>query len=210
VTTDFLRGIADLPGFRTFAGSAAAALHGVPDSGYRRWLHQAGGAIALEGALRFFPTLPQDGLHAISFWNSEAAWKPAYGSLAPTELLIFAEDAFGVQFGFRPNASIARFWNETGEIEALELGLADFVQAIADDPDDTVSYALYCEASRTLGRPDLSEHFSCRVETALGGRLAVDNLQRVNSLEHMRASGKIAQQIAKLPVGTKIGRVERE
>jgi len=206
--TDFESAVTGLSGLRVF-GAASAKAHGLPDP-YERWLRRSNGGVAFDGALRFFPAVSEEGLRDIAFWNSEAGWKSVYGPLSPSGLLIFAEDGFGVQFGFLPNERVARFWNETAEVEPLDMDAIEFVEAIAADPNGTISRDLFGEASRLLGRLALSEHFAFRVETALGGTPTADNLQKMDAVEHMRASAKIARQIAHLPLGTRIERVERE
>jgi hypothetical protein len=198
-----------LPGYRTIGAPVNSAADS-PDEEHRRWLQQHNGAVAFGGALRFFPMTSAEGLRDIASWNERELWAAWYGPLAPGRLWIFAEDAFGVQFGFLTGGELARFWNETGEVEALDVDVVEFVRLIAGDPDGTLSYRLFLDTQRALGPLGLSEHWAFRVETALGGDLAIDNLQRMDAVAHMQACGKIAQQISSLEIGTGIDEVEPE
>ncbi len=168
---------------------------------YDDWLSHNNGAVAYGGALRIFPLQECAGLADVQTWNARETWKGAYGSAAP-DLYLFAEDAFGVQFGFEADGSVARFWNETGDVEALDLGLGEFFEAISLDPEGTISAETYRAADRQIGPLTLREHFAMRVETAVGGKFNCDNMIRMDSIEHMRACGSVAQQIRRTPIGT--------
>lgn len=187
--------IANLPEVETFKPDGASLRCLVPDSEYAQWLVRTNGAIAFGGALRFFPALPARGLADVCSWNENpGTWKWAYAHRAP-EIFLFAEDAFGLQFGFRPDGSVAIFWAETAEIEDLAVGLKDFVRLIESDPKETISYELFCSAREALGPISLDQHYAFRIETALGGSLSVENLVVASSIEHLRALGKIALQL---------------
>jgi hypothetical protein len=209
MTVGLVTALDRLPGYRS-VGTPLGGRAQSPNSEHRDWLQRHNGAVALAGALRIFPLVSAEGMMDVASWNNREVWKASYGPLAPEDLWVFAEDAFGVQFGFLPDGGVARFWNETGEIEPLDLGLVSFLEVIADDPDETISYGLFRDALSVLGPLELSEHLAFRVETALGGELSVNNLQKMDALIHMRASGKIAQQIAGLAVGDKIDRAVLE
>ena len=200
-----------LPGLSLFGGDEAGVIGCVvPDREYLKWLVAVNGATAFHGALRFFPAMATHGMRDVCSWNSAETWKSYYGVHSPDSLLLFAEDAFGVQFGFESTGSVSIFWSETGEIEPLEIGLREFLERVLEDPDGTISLDFYLSARDALGAANAAHHYALQVETALGGELAVDNLLLMDSVMHMRSLGKIAQQLRDIPEGTAIRSVTKE
>jgi hypothetical protein len=187
--------LAELPGFTPLreVGSVAPRL-ALPDEEYRAWLQENNGAYAFGGCLRLFPTRSVHRLADIDSWNDASGWKRLYGKLSPS-VAIFAEDVFGLQFGFDQKGTVTAFWSETGEVEDLGYGLREFLARIVAKPEETISYDTFQRARKALGSVGLHEHLACRVETALGGRFDVENLVVMNAYDHMVALGKIAVQL---------------
>jgi hypothetical protein len=150
------------------------------------------GLSAFDGALRFLSKADET-------WLSKT--RSFYGDLFP-QLSIFAEDAFGVLFGFDANARVNIFHSESADIEFLGIYEDEFYGIISDDPDGTIGLAFYRQCVSALGRPLLEEHFAFKVETALGGALETKNVSILNRIDHYRALGSIARQIHNVPVGT--------
>ncbi|WP_395684134.1 hypothetical protein [Dokdonella sp.] len=171
---------------------------GISFSALRQWVVRTGGAIALDGALRFFPPYSCNALPGLAVWNEATGWKKNYLSLTPIDLVIFAEDAFGTQFYIEESGRVGIFWPETAEREPLSLSVPQFFETIADDPEGTINISLYEDAVASMGPLKLSEHFAFRLETALGGRPSLDNLIVMDSSRHMAALGKIAVQLARI------------
>lgn len=166
------------------------------------WLGEWNGATALDGALRLFALGDVEELWTVSDWNAQDTWRGEFGRLQPRGVCI-GEDAFGTQFVRVPDLDeVALFWPETGTMERIGLSRAEFVRAVIDDPDGTVSLHQYRKAVSALGRPSLREHLAMKVETAVGGEFSSDNMIRMPSISHMRALGLLALQIADVPVGT--------
>lgn len=148
------------------------------------------GKVAFEGALRFID-INDD-------WMER--WGVSYGVLAP-RIHIFASDAFGTMYGLDNSKNVAIFWAETGEIESLGVDEATFLSMIMDAPNDTINLDLYRNATQKYGAINTQQHFAFRVETALGGEVALENLMIMDADEHMRGLGMLAQQIHDAPVG---------
>jgi hypothetical protein len=164
---------------------------------------QAGGGVAYDGALRLFPYWANGGLASYPEWNSKAGWRSFYGELAP-EWDSFGEDAFGVQYLISPGEApvVAIFWSETGEVEHLGVGPSEFLDMVSEDPENTISLGFYRACVARYGELPLGKHFAMRVESALGGQLAVDNVVPMDALEHMRALAHIAGQLRTVPIGS--------
>lgn len=163
----------------------------------KRTLPEFNGQSSYGGALRFFE--PDD-----LSWKE--VWGRAYGPLLP-DIRIFASDAFGVMFGFDAAGEVVIFWAESGEIEELGIDEDTFYSLIKDDPEETINWGLYKQAVKELGPVPLTENLAFKIELALGGELAVSNMERMDSVLHMQSLGKIAQQLVDIPYGSVINRV---
>lgn len=142
------------------------------------------GRAAFDGALRFFET--------DDAWMTR--WGCHFGDLVP-DLRLIASDAFGTMFGLDKFGKVAIFWAETGDIEPLGVDEIAFLSMIMKDPNGTINLDLYQAAVREFGPIGPQQHFAFRVETALGGQVALDNLMVMDADEHMRVLGALAQQI---------------
>lgn len=150
------------------------------------------GGTAFGGALRFF--------EADDAWMTR--WGRSYGDLAPN-LRLIASDAFGTMYGLDESGKVSIFWSETGETEPLGVDEAAFLSMIVEDPNGTINLDLYQSAVREFGPIGPQQHFAFRVETALGGQVALDNLMVMDADEHMRGLGALAQQIHDVPTGSR-------
>ena len=149
---------------------------------------------AFGGALRFLESTDMDWIRV---------WGESSGLGLP-KLTFFASDAFGVLYGLDEAGGVSILWTETGQVEALNVSEDDFYRLIAQDPDGTISLNLYEAACSQLHTPKIHQHFGFKVETALGGALDPSNLYIVDRRVHLEALGKIAAQISKVPVGTRL------
>ena len=122
----------------------------------------------------------------------------------------FGEDAFGSQYllSSGPMPKVAVFLSETGEIDELGVGPAEFLQMIVDDPQNSLWLPLYQACVEQYGPLSLRQHFALRIESALGGKMSVENVMPIDSQEHMGALAEIAEQIRDVPNGTKFTSVK--
>lgn len=150
------------------------------------------GYTAFGGALRF---------HDVGDSSWIDLWGSGYGTLIP-DLRFFASDTFGTMYGLNAAGHVAIFWSETGEVEEIGVGQEEFFAMIVEDPNSTINLDLYREAVEKIGAITSGQHFAFKVETALGGQLAVENLMIMSADDHMRALGVIAQQIHDMPPGS--------
>jgi hypothetical protein len=158
----------------------------------KNFLPQYDGRTAYAGALIFFDPNGPD-------WTS--GWRQSYGDLFPS-LRFFAGDAFGLLFGLDSSDKVCIFWSETAEVEPLGIDERSFYGIISEDPDGTVNKSFFYEATQAIGTLTRDQVFAFKVEIALGGRLAIENLYVSDRVEYMRALGNIARQIHRDPTGT--------
>jgi hypothetical protein len=91
---------------------------------------------------------------------------------------------------------------ETAEVEPLGIDEREFYGIVSEDPDETVNKSFFDEATQTIGTLKPDQIFAFKVEIALGGRFAIDNLYISDRAEYMRALGNIARQIHRDSIGT--------
>jgi hypothetical protein len=155
-------------------------------------LAQYDGRTAYAGALIFFdPNSPT--------WTW--GWRQSYGDLFPS-LRFFAGDAFGLLFGLDSSDKVCIFWGETAEVEPLGIDERRFYGIIFEDPDSTVNKSFFDETTHAISALKPDQIFAFKVEIALGGKLAIDNLYISDRVQYMQALGNTARQIHRDPAGT--------
>lgn len=172
----------------------------VPDDS---WL-PTGGFLAFGGALRMLPSRPRLPLPSVDTWNRPSTWKRHFRQLAPQWDAV-GEDAFGTQYLLRPDGrEMALFWPEDGTVERVGKTPAEFLAAIARDPDSTLLLPLFRSCVKRFGPLPPRAHFAFRVELAVGGKPEVRNVDVWDARQHLRVLAMIALQIHDLPQGTKL------
>src|SRR2546423_4147545 len=120
----------------------------------RKDLPQYDGRTAFGGALRF---LSADS----SEWAQQ--WLSAFAELTP-QLKFFATDAFSTLFAYDTNQNVVIFLPEAAEIEALGVSEDTFVQAIIDNPNETIHLDLFDQAVKKFGKLMPDETFALKIE----------------------------------------------
>lgn len=95
-------------------------------------LHLRDGFTAVEGALVVRPSVTVAAVRGIEDWNQLTLWRTPYTKV--TELLFFAEDRFGRQFGLYKDEILA-FDPITGQTEHVAFGLDRWAEFVLDQPD---------------------------------------------------------------------------
>jgi hypothetical protein len=99
----------------------------------RDLLTQTNGFVAHDGALHVRGACHAPTWHSLRYcWRSDDALHRQFGAIRPTDIP-FAEDAAGNQFVLR-EGEVHRLIAESGELEALSMGVAGFLSAVVRDP----------------------------------------------------------------------------
>jgi len=95
-------------------------------------LHMRDGFVAVDGALVVRPSVTVSVVRGIEDWNQLTLWRQPY--IKSTEVLFFAEDRFGRQFGLYKDEVLA-FDPVTGLTEHVGFGLERWSEYVLDQPD---------------------------------------------------------------------------
>jgi hypothetical protein len=145
---------------------------------------------------------------SISTWNS-SEWKSAYGEIAKN-LIFFAEDIFGDQYGYRFRASdseLVKFFVEGGKVELVHGGIDELIRAfITPQKSSLIDYSLAEKAFCVGKHPTAGQHLAFRLPLITGGDYTVENLH-VESVEmHLGLLAQMSVKNLQLPDGTQIRR----
>lgn len=95
-------------------------------------LHLRDGFVAIDGALVVRPSVTVASVRGVEDWNQLTLWRTPYGKAS--ELLFFAEDRFGTQFGLYKD-EVVRFDPLDGIYEHVGFSLERFSGWVLDDPE---------------------------------------------------------------------------
>jgi len=166
------------------------------------------GFFAFESALHVFPIARSCGEMTFQSWNSLATWKHAYDGLVDN-VMFFAEDIFGDQFGIA-NDAVVLFRSETGEIEPVAASLEEWACEVLVDFENLTGYGVAHEWQLARGPIARGMRLTGKTPFVLGGSYELANLYVVDSVSLMRLRGDIYGQIRHLPDGAHVKvRVER-
>lgn len=113
-------------------------------------LHLRDGFVALDGALVVRPSVTVASVRGVEDWNLLTLWRTPYGKAS--EVLFFAEDRFGHQFGLYRD-EVVRFDPLDASVETLGFSLDRWAGWVLDDPErlDRARVVAWVEANGPLG-----------------------------------------------------------
>jgi hypothetical protein len=166
-------------------------------------LQQLNGFIQFHGGLHIRGACRQPFWHSLrDAWIGVQAFHSLYPAVHPEDIP-FAEDCLGDQFLLR-DGRVLRLAAETGELEALDLSLAEFFHAVQADPIDFLSLQPLLRFQRDGGTLEPGQLLAayppfCTEEAADGVDLAA-----ISADERRRFLADFAAQIRDVPEGGKI------
>ncbi len=166
-------------------------------------LQQVNGFIQFHGGLHVRGACREPAWHSLrDAWVGARAFHGLYPAIRPVDIP-FAEDCMGGQFLLR-DGRVVRLSAETGELEALDLGLAGFLQAVQDDPIGFLSLQPFLQIRLDGGELEQGQLLIaappfCTKEAAKGVRLAV-----ISSDEARRFLAHLAAHIRDVADGESI------
>lgn len=158
------------------------------------------GFAAFEAALVVFPATDAGLVPGLDSWNRAEGWRRFYNGCIPAELVFFAEDLFGGQFGVMPS-EIVRFDPEAGDIQHYANSLEDWARALLDNYAEDTGWPLAHEWQALHGPLSLAHRLLPRQPFVLGGDYVVENLVAVDNARVMENWGRLFQRIRSLPDG---------
>jgi hypothetical protein len=189
-------------GVRVSAEPLARSLSSAP-APVSELLKRINGLLLFGGAIVFRPASTYDRLHGVPEWNAPDLWKRDYDvDLGPCTF--FAEDVFGCQIGWLPDAGIVLLDPETGELDVIASSLDGLVEWIRADPEQTSGSPFLREWEQRNGKLQLGDRLLPTVPFVCGGDFDPSNLVAVHDWDAMRFRGALARQIRHVPDGSTV------
>jgi len=168
----------------------------------RGLLKRRNGFYAFESALHVLPVgTPAHTIDCIR-WNRPDLWKACYGADL-TDVFMFAEDAFGRQFGLKPSGVI-HFEPETGIAAGLASDLDEWAASLLADHRWLTGWPLAHEWQSQNGRLADGERLVPVIPFIAGGEYAVSNLHALRAEVGMQLRCEFYQQTKDLRPGDKV------
>ena len=141
------------------------------------------GFYAFESALLIRPLRNQGTPSGLLEWNDPGSWKGQYMD-SMTDILFFAEDVFGGQFGIR-SGSVCTFDPETGALEVSHSSLGEWAKDLLDGYEFRTGYPLAhsWQAENTPLQPGM--RLLPKIPFVFGGKYEIENLYPVDDLKGM-------------------------
>lgn len=157
-------------------------------------LHLRDGFWAIEGALLVRPSVTVAAVRGIEDWNQLTLWRTPYAKV--TELLFFAEDRFGRQFGLYKDEVLA-FDPVTGSTAHVAFGLERWAEHVLDEPEVLGSAALAVHVE-LHGPLSATQRLQPRVPPGFGDDQGAD-LRVLDDVDLMRRFARLHAETRKAP-----------
>lgn len=161
------------------------------------------GFFVFESALHVFPVGKFEQMLTLESWNDKQLWRNEYHALIPSDMVFFAQDIFGNQFGI-DSSGVSIFYSEFAEIEPLSKDLHEWMELLLNDWKALSGYELCHRWQEINGPLREGERLIPKIPFVLGGKYSLENLYTGSILEAQRFRGSLALQIANIPDGSKI------
>jgi hypothetical protein len=174
---------------------------GVLGANLAELLRHANGFYAFDSALLVRPLRHQGAPLGIVEWNEANLWKNEFAHDLG-DVLFFAEDLFGGQFGIR-GKRLCVFDPETSVLEDRYDSLDEWADAVLTD--DALSGSVLARSWATkVGELQPGMRLVPKRPFVVGGAYKVDNLYAIDETTAMKCRAAIANQIHDLPDGSEI------
>jgi hypothetical protein len=168
----------------------------------REVLAIANGFFAFSGAFLFRPASNSGKPLGIREWNEVELWKKIY-PVDLVDVLFFAEDVFGYQFGLN-SEKVIQLDPETGELTQIALSVDDLLRKVVANPGELTGDVFLKEWVEAYGSLFAGERLVAKCPFVCGGEFGVSNFIVKDEVLAMRARGKLASSLQGIEDGTKV------
>lgn len=166
-------------------------------------LDERNGFQAFECALVVFPTTDTDCALGLDAWNDPSGWRSAYGQDVSAEIVFFAMDLFGGQFGVC-GAEVVRFDPESGEITKYATSLVEWAQFLLANYAEDTGWPLAHEWQALNGAISPRQRLLPKQPFILGGDYVIDNMTLIDSQSAMENWGRLYQAVRSVRDGQEV------
>jgi hypothetical protein len=166
-------------------------------------LQRKNGFCAFESALVVFPATDSTSLPGLDSWNNLNGWRRWYHECVPNEVVFFAEDLFGLQFGSH-KSEIIRFDPEIGELMYYASSLEQWAENLLLNYAEDTGWPIAHDWQTANGPILPSQRLLPKQPFVLGGDYEPQNLRLVDRRNSMEKWGSLYQQIRSVPDGHEV------
>ena len=170
---------------------------------HRQFLQRRNGGYFLGSALHVFGACAEPQSHSIAAWNAPELWRSAFGD-ATGNLVYFAEDAFGDQFGLSPDGKVGVFRAETSVIEEIADDFDQWLLIVVEAPDELLSRGVVASWIASHGHLPYGSQLQAYPPFVFAESPEAVDLAAVDAVENMRFHGAISEEIANIPDGARV------
>lgn len=166
------------------------------------YLSRMNGCVAFESALVIRPVDDGSLVSGLLDWNRLSVWRDVYR--LPEFTLLFASDAFGMQFGLNSEGEVIWLNVESGEFETIAPSFEAWLALMEDDWKYLTGWPVAHAWQEENGPLPLSKRLVPKLPFVLGGAYVIENLNAVDEMQAMAWYSDLARQIRNLPDGSKV------
>ncbi|MDR1963125.1 MAG: SMI1/KNR4 family protein [Planctomycetaceae bacterium] len=167
------------------------------------FLMKANGLVVFESSLVVRPGTLGEHVEDIQSWNRPMLWKYMYKDTQLFDIIFFAEDAFGNQYGI--NQDYICFFNlETGCIDHFCDTLEEWAKILLEDYFFHTGYGIMHQWQVRFGKITLGYRLCPKLPVILGGEMNINNFQSSSLIKNIEFLSSIATQIRDIPDGAQI------
>jgi hypothetical protein len=170
---------------------------------HRQLLQRRNGGYFFGGALHIFGACTEPVTHSLSAWNSPDLWRSAFGELTG-DLVFFAENAFGDQFGLAPDGKVFQFLAEATDFEEIADDFDTWLLIAVEAPDELLARPTVAGWVATHGHLPHGSQLQAYPPFMFTEDDAEVQLEAVDAVENMKFHAAIANQIASIPEGARV------
>ncbi len=186
------------PLFDEAAGRATLAAAGRSADDHARVLHRWNGAYALRGSLHLFGARTEPPNQSLDAWNAPGGWRQGFGATLDG-VTLFAETAFGDQFGYR-DGKVVWFHAMEARVERMASGFSEWLECVFIEPGRYLSIELFDACVAAHGPLPYGGHFAPRTPWR-GDALTAGTVEVVPSRDSMerKAAASMTGVRARVP-----------
>jgi hypothetical protein len=162
----------------------------------------ANGFYAFSSAFLFRPASKNGEPFGICEWNDAALWKSTY-PVDLADVLFFAEDVFGYQFGIR-SGRVVQLEPETGTLDEIGESIDDFLKKVISNPGEFTGDVLLTEWMKTNRALFAGERLVAKCPFVCGGEFVPSNFIVKDEVSAMRARGNLASTLQGVEDGSEV------
>jgi len=170
---------------------------------HRQLLQRRNGGYFWGGALHIFGACAEPASHSLAAWNAPDLWRHAFGD-ATGDLIFFAENAFGDQFGLDTKGKVFEFRAEPSILEEVADDFDQWLLIAVEAPDELLARTAVAHWISQHGALPHGSQLQAYPPYMFEEDDANVTLEAVDAVENMHFHAAITEQLASIPEGARV------